>query len=107
MSQFGHILSSSHFWHITITVDAPGYGLGAILSHVYKNGTQRPIAFAPRTLFRAEEHYPQIDKETIAIVFENKNFHDYLYGREFNLPTDRKPLAAIFGDKERYFNYGC
>lgn len=84
---------------IILTVDASPNGLGAILSQVGADGTERPISFASRTLSKAEKRYAQIQKEATAIVFGVKRFHQYLYGRSvpFTLRTDHKPLLAIFG----------
>ncbi|GFT69156.1 uncharacterized protein K02A2.6 [Trichonephila clavipes] len=64
-----------------------------------KNGSERPIAFASRTLSGSEKKYSQIDKEALSIVWAVRKFYLYLKGRRFNLITDHKPLIAIFGSK--------
>ena len=51
---------------VELSVDASPYGLGAVIMHVYPNGTRRPIAYASRTLNEHEKRYGQIDKETWA-----------------------------------------
>ena len=84
---------------VELSVDASPYGLGAVIMHVYPNGTRRPIAYASRTLNEHEKRYGQIDKEALAIMFGLKRFHLYLYGRHFTILTDHKPLERIFGPK--------
>lgn len=67
-----------------------------MLSHRLPDGTDRPIAFASRSLSTSERRYSQIDKEATAIYWGVKKFFHYCYGRKFTLITDHKPLTTIF-----------
>jgi hypothetical protein len=80
---------------LIVTADASPTGLGGVISLLI-DGVERPVAFASRTLTKAEQNYPQIEKEALAIIFTLKKYHKYIYGRKFTLYTDHKPLTSIF-----------
>ena len=84
---------------VKLACDASPYGVGAVISHVFPNGEEKPIAFGSRTLSPAEKQYSQLDFEAFSIIFGVKKFFQYLYGRKFLLATDHKPLIHILGDK--------
>jgi len=88
---------------LVIAADASSYGVGAVLSHIFKEGNQsveRPIMFASRTLSKAERSYSQLDREALAIMFAIKKFNAikkfYILCRKFTVLTDHLPLVSIF-----------
>ena len=71
------------------------------MSHKLEDSTKRPIWYVSRTLTRTEQlRYSQLDKEDLPIVFGVKHFHDYLYGHEFFIKSDHKPLFHIFNESK-------
>lgn len=75
-----------------LQTDASNIAISGILS----NKNNKPIAYASRTLNKAEVNYPTVQKELLAIFWSVKHFRPYLYGRHFKILTDHKPLIYLF-----------
>ena len=84
---------------IQLVGDALAYGIVAVISHIYPDGSERPVAFASRTLSPAEKNYSQIEKEALSLIFGATKFCQFLYGRRFALLTDHKPLITLLNPK--------
>lgn len=80
---------------LTLACDASAYGIGAVIQHTTPNGEEHPVAYASRTLSPAEKKYSQIEKEALSLVYGVKKSHQYLWGRQFNLITDHRPLLML------------
>ena len=80
---------------LRLATDASSYGVGAVISHIFPNGVERPIAYASRTLTASERHCSQLEKEALLLVFRVQKFHQFLYGCDFTLCTDHGPKKGI------------
>ena len=65
-----------------------------------EDGAEKPVAYASRTLNPVEKRYSQLDKEALAIVFGVKRFHQYLFGRQFSIVSDHKPLQYLLSENK-------
>ncbi|KRZ65623.1 Retrovirus-related Pol polyprotein from transposon 17.6, partial [Trichinella papuae] len=82
-----------------VDVDASAEGIGAVLSQL-SHGNERVVAYASRTLTKAERRYCVTRKELLALVWSIKEFRPYLYGQQFDARTDHSCLRWLRNFKE-------
>ena len=65
--------------------------LGAVILQ-----NSKPVMFASRALTGSERNYQNLERECLATILGMEKFHYFLYGKEFTLETDQKPLVSIY-----------
>ena len=68
---------------IVVYCDASPYGVGAVLTYIFRDSSERPVCYISRTLSPAEKNYAHIEKEGLAVIFDVKKLQQYLYGHVF------------------------
>ena len=80
-----------------VYVDASPVGISAILMQKEANSEKRVnVHFASRALTTTEQRYSQIEREGLAVVWACEHLHIYLYGTNFKIFTDHRPLLSLF-----------
>ena len=75
----------------TLQIDASKKGLRACLIQKGK-----VICYASRVLTKTEQNYQNLEREALGTIWGMEKFHYFLYGKEFTLETDQKPLVSIY-----------
>ena len=75
--------------------DASHTAIGAILTQE-EDGVDRPLAYLSHKLSGCQLRWATIEKEAYAVIYSLKKFHCYLFGSQFTIFTDHKPLKSLF-----------
>ena len=77
-----------------LRTDASNLGLGAVLLQEHEDGVYQ-VLYLSRKLNGAEKNYSVVERECLAVVRAVSKLRVYLYGREFVLQTDHRPLVYL------------
>uniref|UniRef100_A0A1Y1K180 RNA-directed DNA polymerase n=2 Tax=Photinus pyralis TaxID=7054 RepID=A0A1Y1K180_PHOPY len=94
------ILSSPDFSKpFSLQCDASDFGLGCVLTQG-DNDEETVIAYASRTLNKAERNYTVTERELLAVIFAIEKFRAYIEGTHFTVYTDHHALIWLHNIKE-------
>jgi len=83
----------------SIFVDGSPIGLGAVVTQEEESSKEvTPLHYASCPLTPTRARYPQIDREALLIYWAIKCFHLFVYGKDFKIITDHKPLVSLFNN---------
>ena len=76
--------------------DASNYAIGGILVQDDENGVERVVQYISSSLKGSQLNWPTIEKEAYALIYALQKLRPYLYGAQFTVYTDHKPLKSLF-----------
>ena len=74
----------------TLQTDSSKKRLGACIIQKGK-----VVCYASKALTKTEQNYQNLAREALGTIWGIKKFHYFLYGKEFTLETNQKPLVSI------------
>lgn len=77
-----------------IQCDASDTGIGGVITQLL-DGEERVIAYASRSLSRAERNYSVTERECLAVIFCIEKFRPYVEGIRFSVITDHYSLLWL------------
>ena len=54
------------------------------------------VCYASRALTKTEQNYKNLERKALGTTWGMEKFHYFLYGKEFTLETEQKPLVSIY-----------
>ena len=81
---------------IKLYTDACDYAVGGILVQDDDKRVEKVIQYVSHVLSRTQWKWATIEKEAYAVVYCINKLRPYLYGADFVVYTDHKPLKSLF-----------
>jgi len=78
-----------------VHVDVSCIALGVVLTQSGGGDLDHPIAFASRSLSKAEKNYSTTECEGLAMVYTLQKFRHYMLGGHFKMYTDHSTLKYL------------
>ena len=72
-------------------VNASRFGLGGLLKQ-----EGEVLGYANHAVSDVESRYSQMERETLVVVWGVEHFYLHVYGAQFSVITDHRPLIGIF-----------
>ena len=79
---------------LELHVDASGFGAGACLAQ-WQGGEHRVIAYASMSFSPAQQRYSTTEREIAALRWGVKTFRAFVYGVNFVIYTDHRPIVYL------------
>jgi len=83
-----------------LQTDASNYGLSAILTQKDDEGRDKVVAYASRTLIKAERAWHTHELEALAVIWGCEHYRPYLIGQKFLVETDHQSLKWLMEQKK-------
>ena len=87
--------SSEEAQPLLVYTDASGYGIGACLAQ-FQDNVFRLIAYASVAFNKTELRYSTLERELAAIRWSVRTFRTFIFGIEFVIHTDHRPLIHLY-----------
>jgi hypothetical protein len=76
-----------------LDVDASGHAVGAVLSQIQEDDTERVISYMSKTFNKHEQNYCASRRELLGVFEALKHFNCYLYGQKILCRTDNSAVS--------------